>query len=532
MKKTLSACIILFSFITSSFAQQGSPAIMTPSETQFSSNVVQLKMPGSGKVVIRLMFKNGSVSDPVGKEGLTALTADMITESGTKSMNSTAIRKMIYPWSANMGSSTDKEVSIISFEVPTQYLDQFYNKVIRELLLHPAMDQNDFDRLLSNQKNYVEEVIRQSSDEEYGKKYLEDVLFRGTPYGHLTEGTVASLSSITLDDVKKQYANMFTRNNVMIGIGGDYSDAMVARLKSDMAQLPDVKPAIPAPGTPPSQQGITVDIVSKQGALGSAISAGFPMNLTRSNNEFAALAVANSWLGEHRKSYSRLYQKIREARSMNYGDYTYIEWYDNGGSNMLPPPGTPRSMNYFSIWIRPVQTAAGLKKQYKELADIPIGHAQFALRMAIREMDELIKNGMTKEDFESTRDFLKSYSKLYVETPSRKLGYLMDSKFYGRNDWINEFDALLSKLTVADVNAAMKKYWQTKNMEVVIVTDESEVNALSESLKGNKPSPMSYSNTLKSSLPQSILDEDNIVSSYPLEVKEVRIINSNDTFKK
>ena len=39
--------------------------------------------------------------------------------------------------------------------------------------------------------------------------------------------------------------------------------------------------------------------------------------------DVAALMVANSWLGEHRKSYSRLYQKIREARSMNYGDYSY-----------------------------------------------------------------------------------------------------------------------------------------------------------------------------------------------------------------
>jgi zinc protease len=55
------------------------------------------------------------------------------------------------------------------------------------------------------------------------------------------------------------------------------------------------------------------------------------MDITRAKDDFAALMVANSWLGEHRKSYSQLYKKIREARSMNYGDYTYIEWYDNGG---------------------------------------------------------------------------------------------------------------------------------------------------------------------------------------------------------
>ena len=505
-------------------------AILTT--TASAQEVVQLKIAKSGKAVIRLLFRNGSISDPSGKEGLTTLTADMITESGTKKMTSTEIRKLIYPWAARMSSFTDKEVSIFTFEVPTKYLQQFYTTVVKDLLLNPAMDKNDFDRLLSNQKNYVEEVIRQSSDEEYGKMYLESILFNKTPYSHLTNGSVSSLSSITLDDVKKQYNNMFTRNNVLIGIAGDYPEAMVDQLKSDINKLPDARPVLPSLTAPQQPNGITVDIISKPGALGSAISAGFPMNLNRSNNEFAALMVANSWLGEHRKSYSRLYQKIREARSMNYGDYSYIEWYQNGGSNMLPIAGTPRTINYFSLWIRPVQTAKGLKGQYKELSDIKVGHAHFALRMALREMDELIKNGLSKENFEGTRDFLKSYTKLYIETPAKKLGYLMDSRFYGRTDWISELDGLLSKLTVEDVNAAIRKYWQLQNMEIVIITDESEVNDLAESLRNNSPSPMSYSNTLKSSLPESILKEDDIVATYPLKIKEVRIINSNDTFKK
>jgi zinc protease len=494
--------------------------------------MVQLKIPGSGKVSLRFMFHNGSIADPKGKEGITSLTADMITESGTKKLSSTDIRKLIYPWAARMGSFTDKEVSIISFEVPSKYLNEFYNDVVKDLLLTPAMDKNDFDRLLSNQKNYVEQVIRQSSDEEYGKKYLENILFDGTPYSSLVDGSVASLATITLEDVKAHYNTMFTRKNVMVGIAGDYSDDMIAKLQSDVNKLPEGNSALPSLSLPPMPDGITVDIVSKKGALGSAISAGFPMNITRASNEFAALMVANSWLGEHRKSYSRLYQKIREARSMNYGDYTYIEWYENGGANMLPVAGTPRTLNYFSIWLRPVQTAQGLKKQYPELNDIKIGHAQFAFRMAIREIDELIKNGLSQQDFENTRNFLKSYTKLYIETPSKKLGFLMDSKFYGRTDWITELDGLLSKLTVNDVNEAMRKYWQTKNMKVVIITDETEAAPLAESLRSNSPSPMSYSNNLKATLPEAILNEDNVVSTYPLTIKNVRIIDSDSTFQK
>jgi zinc protease len=139
---------------------------------------------------------------------------------------------------------------------------------------------------------------------------------------------------------------------------------------------------------------------------------------------------------------------------------------------------------------------------------------------------------MSAENFESTRSFLKSYTKLYIETPAKKLGFLMDSKFYGRTDWITELDGLLSKLTLEDVNAAIRKYWQTKNMRVVIITDESEVQALAESLRTNAASPMSYSNLLKSSLPQEILNEDNVVSTYPLNIKDVRIVDSNATFQK
>ncbi|HLG34085.1 MAG TPA: hypothetical protein VI757_04335, partial [Bacteroidia bacterium] len=208
-----------------------------------------------------------------------------------------------------------------------------------------------------------------------------------------------------------------------------------------------------------------------------------------------------------------------------------IEWYDNGGQNMLPVTGVPRSSNYFGIWIRPVQTAKGLLGQYPELKGIKTGHAHFALRMAIREMDLLVTNGMKKEDFELTRTFLRSYCKLYAQTPQKQLGFLMDSKFYGRKNYLSELDALLEKVTLDDVNNAMKKYWQTKNMCVTIVTDKTEAEPLAKSLKENTSSPMSYQNTLKSALPPDVFEEDKLVENYPLNVKKVTIVKSTDTFK-
>ena len=493
-------------------------------------DVVELPLSKSGKAVVQLQFRNGSICDPPGKEGLTYLTAQLVTEGGTATMTREQITDKIYPWSAQYYSSSDKEVSNFIFVVPKDFLDPFYD-IIKGLIVTPSFKEEDFNRVKSNQQNFVDQVIRSSSDEEYGKKALEDMLFRGTNYQHLTQGTTASIKSITLDDVKNHYKNFFTRNNVTIGLAGNYGSAFKSRIMTDMALLSAVQPAVPTPGKAAMPDGIRVEIVSKENALGSAISAGFPMDLTRAKDDFAALMVANSWLGEHRKSYSRLYKKIREERSMNYGDYTYIEWYENGGGNMLPPFGTPRSSNYFSIWVRPVQTAKGLKGQYPELNSISVGHAHYALRMALREMDNLLKNGMNKDDFEATRNFLKSYMKLYVQNPVSQLGYMMDSKFYGRKDYIMEMDALLSKLTVEEVNRVMKKYWQTKNLAIVVITDQSEAQPLKTSLETNAPSPMSYSNVLKGALSQDILDEDKKVENYPVPVKSVRIVKSDDTFR-
>lgn len=493
--------------------------------------VVELKMPRSNKVVIKLMFGNGSICDPPGKEGLTALTSTLIMEGGTRDLTNAQITDKIYPWAASYNGTCDKEVSVFTFQVPAVFIEQFY-PIVQGLMLTPSFTQEDFDRVKSNQQNYVDQVIRSSSDEEYSKKALEDMLFRGTNYQHLTAGTSQGVKAITLDDVKSHYKNFFTRNNITIGIAGNYTPAFLAKLKTDMNSLPSAQPAIPAAGKAKMPDGINIELISKENALGSAISGGFPLGITRANDDFAALMVANSWLGEHRKSYSRLYQKIREARSMNYGDYTYIEWYQNGGGNMLPQPGFPRSSNYFSFWLRPVQTARGLKGQYAELSDINIGHAHFAIRMVLKEMDSLIIKGMSSQDFELTRNFLRSYMKLYIQSPERQLGFLLDSRFYGRKDYIMEMDKLLAELTVTQVNAAIKKYWQTKNIDIVIVTDKSEADLLAKSFKEGSPSAMSYSNNLKSALSNDILEEDKVVEKYPMQVKNVTIINSDDTFRK
>jgi len=495
-----------------------------------SQEVVELKQPNSSKIVVKFMFKNGSMCDPQGREGLTYTTAQLINQGGTGELSFSDIQSKIYPMAASYYSMVDKEVTIFTFQFHKDWMEKFYPIMIG-LITNPSLSEADFERVKKNQLAYVDQVIRASSDEEYSKKALEDFLFRGTNYQHMVEGKSASVGAITLDDLKNHYKNFFTKNNLMIGIAGSYPESFLEKIKNDIAQLPDTNPVIPASPKIKMPDGIEVEIISKEGAFGSAIFTGYPLEITRANDDFAALMVANSYLGEHRKSYAKLYQVIREQRSMNYGDYSYIEWYHNGGGNMVPPSGVPRSSNYFSIWIRPVQIAKELKSQYEELKDIKVGHAHFAIRMALREIDKMIKDGLSQEDFEATRAFLKSYIRLYIKSPEQQLGYLMDSKMYGRENYIEELSELLTNLTLDDVNNAIKKHMQIDNMKITIVTDASETEPLAKSLKENLSSPMSYSNIVKDGLSEDILGEDAATENFKLNVKNVTIVDSKDTFK-
>jgi zinc protease len=493
-------------------------------------DVTELKLENSNKVVFKVRFDNGSIADPAGKQGLTWATASMMAEGGAGGVAYADIQDRLYPWAAAYFVVVDKQVTTFTFQVPAGFVAEFY-PIMRDVLLSPDFTEQDFNRIRTQQQTYVDQVVRASSDEDYSKFALEHLLFRGGNMAHLVQGASASVQAITLDDVKAHYRNAFTRNNVSLGVAGNYDDALLAQLKADLGGLSDQAFMPPKPSAANAPAGIEVEIIAKDGAFGSAIFTGAPLAITRADDQFAALMVANSWMGEHRKSYSRLYQKIRETRSMNYGDYSYIEWYQAGGRFQLPPSGVPRSSNYWSIWIRPVQIAGQLRAQYPELADVTIGHAHFALRLALREFDLMLENGMTQEDFEATRAFLRSYTRLYAQSPSQQLGWLMDSKFYGRSDYLRELDALLEEVTLEEVNAALREHWQTRNLFVTIVTDSSEAPALAASLIGNLPSPMSYSNVVRAGLPEAVLAEDAVVAEYPLNVRKVTIVESADTFR-
>jgi zinc protease len=471
--------------------------------------IVRQKSP-SPLINVKLLFGVGSAYDPAGKEGLSALTAAMLTQAGSKTLTIDQIDAELYPIAGTFTPRADKEMTSITGVIHRDNWNKFVPLVLSQLL-DSGWRQEDFERLKTRQMNALVQDLRSSNEEELGKERLQMNVFRGTPYGHVALGTVAGLRAITLDDVKAFARSMYTRGNLTVGVSGDASDEMVRDLTARLQALPPGA-AAPSPaveGRRPS--GLEVEILEKD-TRAVALSLGFPIEVTRSHPDFVALSVVRSWLGEHRLSSGRLYQRIREERGMNYGDYAYIEAFPRGMFQFFPDPNVVRRRQLFEIWIRPVVPA----------------NAQMSLRIALYELQKLVAHGLTKEEFEGTRDYLMKNVYVMTARQDQQLGYALDSKWYGIPAFTEYMRAGLSALTLDQVNAAIKRHLNAANMSIVIIAKDAE--GLKKTLVADAFSPITYDGAKD----KALLDEDRAIGALKLGIpaSHVTVTPIADVFAK
>jgi zinc protease len=406
--------------------------------------------------------------------------------------------------------TVDREMTVVSGRAHRDHATA-YLELFAQAYSAPAFPPEDFERLRAEAVAYLGKQLRYAQDEELGKAALYQEAFSGTRYAHPPQGTVASLEVMTVDDVRAFYRAHYTADRLVLGLAGDWTDELRARLEATRAALPAAATApVAAPPrvTPPS--GRRVVLVHKPGADAS-ISFGAPLDVRRGDPDFAALYLAISWLGEHRSSSSHLYQVIREVRGLNYGDYAYIEAYPDGGYRQHPPANVGRSRQLFEVWIR----------------TLPNAQALFALRAALREVDRLVTEGLGADQLELQKRFLAKYLPQHVPTTHSRLLWALDDRYYGLEaPFLESLAQRVAALTREDVKQALGRHISTRDLVIAIVTGDPE--ALQRELTDEKPTPPTYA------VPKAkeVLEEDARISAYRLGVaaSDVQVLPVEEAF--
>ncbi|MBI2897563.1 MAG: insulinase family protein [Deltaproteobacteria bacterium] len=462
---------------------------------------VEMRDPQSRTVTLRVTFDAGSADDPPERLGATNLAARLIAEGGTEALSYTELVRALYPMAGSITAEAGRDQTVFVGRVHRDRLDAFY-PLFRDVLVHPRMDPEAFTRLREEAKAALTLELRGANDEALGKEVLQSMLYAGHPFGHPELGSETSLGALQLHDVEAQRARVFCLGRARLGIAGGYPADFAARVAADLAALPRCGTARADLPEAPRVSERQILLVSKPEAASTAISIGLATRVVPGGADHPALAFAFAFMGQHRQFGGVLFRKLRADRGLNYGDYAYSEHFQQDGWTRFPLANTSRREQYVSIWLRPVKPE----------------HAHFALRAAVRELGRLVANGVSEEDMERTRTFVGRYYQLYTQTESRRLGFALDSRFYGiaGSHW-ESLRTAWRTLTRDQVNAVLRRHVDPARLSIALVAPRAE--QLAEAIARDEPSPIAY----ESPKPEEILAEDREIAAYPLQIARERI---------
>lgn len=507
MKRSLSLLVALGVSTASCKHEQPKPVAKAPPPP----NVTTLLVPPSADkptVAFRLAFKTGSIDDPSGKEGLTALAARLMAEGGTKSLSAAQLQEALFPLAADVGVQVDKEETVFYGRVHKDFQDRLA-PLLAEIVAAPRLDEKEFARLQTDAVNRIAQGLRSGDDEQLSRQALLNFMFAGHPYASYVGGSVQSLKAITLADVKAHLARVFTLDRLTVGAAGSYDAAAVDKLKKGLYALPPKGAPVPALPKAPTQ--IRVRLVEKDTDT-TAIFGGYSWDVKRTDPDYVPLAVGISVLGEHRQG-GRLFEELRGKRGLNYGDYDYVEHFIQEGYGSYPLPNVGLRQQYYGLWVRSVENA----------------NRVFALRAANFVLKKAADEGITQDELDRAKGFLDSYTRLWAVTADRQLAYALDDAFYGTKDFLGGYRAQLGKLTVADVNAALKKHIDITQLHYAVVTRGTK--ELAADLASGKPSPMKATSAAKD---KAVVADDKLIEKFDLGIKDsdIQTLNADELFEK
>ena len=506
-------------------------------------------MPGQPRVVtldsraplitIRVMITHGSTSDPAGKEGLANITSDAITDGGFRGANGVVTKEQLAeltnPWGSQARPAvfTSSRTTTFFFTAPRDVIGRYVTEVLRPMLTQPEFEAEEIERLKSETISQITS-IRSEDLEMLGLAAIDQYVLAGTGYGHHVVGRETSVPTITRDDVVRFYREHYRPENAIVGIST--TDPAIVEQVTDAVRRINRDANTPPRPVPQAQPetfaGREVLVIQEPNAPAASVHLGFPFPVSRNHADYWPLYIANVWLGTHRDSFGQLYQKIREERGYNYGDYSYIEHWNGRPNSLFQVFNQPREQQYFSIWVRPVKHE----------------HAVHMMKATTYELDQLIRNGLTPAQIDEAK---KKARVLYLnlgETVPRLVEARVDDAFYGLSGsgFLDTYIQAIDRVTPQQVNDAIRRHLNTNNIKYVVVTSTPHLAKTLEEIRGSAPvfgkSWTDYEFTTarlpdgttvwqvpEAKVPTVQLDA--AWAAYPLNVREVQVMNVDQFLK-
>lgn len=393
-------------------------------------------------VQLSTSFLGGSLSDPVGKEGLTRLLVRLMRRTAG-GRDAEAIDLALDGLGATLGIDVSTGSSGFSGSVIARNWSGFI-QILADVVLRPVYDPDELGRI--KRETLAELAELRDNDRALARRWFGRTLFAGHAYGRTSTGKPSTLAAITPADLETHYRHLFSRGNLVLAVAGDVTESQLSDLASVFAALPDGRaPALSeldAVVEPAGVAGRRLVIVDKPERTQTQILIG-GLGTHPHDPDHVALLVANTVFGG--TFTARLSDEVRSKRGWSYGAYSSLP-YD-------------RRRQAFSMWTFPAATDAAA-----------------CIELELKLLNDWVTEGITEDELTNAKNYLIRSNVFQTDTAAKRMGLLLDEHLHALpENYHQAFPSNVAAVTREQANAAIRRRISLENLLITVVGTASDV---------------------------------------------------------
>ncbi len=391
-------------------------------------------------VTARLVFRDGSWTDPDGREGLAAVTLDMLDE-GVDGLDAEGLTRALQRLGSGLGASAGDDGATVAFSSLARNLDPTLD-LVRRVLATPTFPEADWTRMRTRR---LAGLAKARKDPESIAGRVVDRVLLGERYRGRSV-TEASLAAIDPAAMRAWWGEHGRADRAVLFVGGDTTlPDLLPRLENALGGWKP--PAAPGGPTAPTAQPLPVTtaihLVDRPGAPQSVLRVGAYLTAPTAP-EWDALILANQVVGG--PFTARINMNLREDKGWTYGARGGFT-FDHAGGRYLVSTG-----------VRADATVAAIGEILRELRD-PAG-----------------ARPLTAREFEDGRAALLFGRPLQFENPDWRLGQEENRWRYALpDDWVVGYVPRIRAIPMADAQAAWNRVLAAAPLALVVVGDAASL---------------------------------------------------------
>ncbi|MDQ8195768.1 pitrilysin family protein [Coraliomargarita sp. SDUM461004] len=180
------------------------------------------------KVHFRCVFKGGPLYEPAEQRGISSLLGELLTKD-TARRSAQQIAELIESIGGSFSATGGNNTISFSIEVLPADLDTAL-ELLSDALIEPAFKPATFEveraAQVASLKEEDDEIL------EFGFRKLRERFFGEHPFAVGSDGRVADLEQLTVEDISAHYRRLIHASNLVLSVTGDFqSSVMLERLR-------------------------------------------------------------------------------------------------------------------------------------------------------------------------------------------------------------------------------------------------------------------------------------------------------------